>query len=60
MGMILILGTINAYSAISMATLKGEVTGDTWDNMLQKDEISRRLSFHEWLVENPDGKSDIK
>lgn len=58
-GTILILGTINAYSAISMATLKGEVTGDTWDNMLQKDEISRRLSFHEWLVENPDGKSDI-
>lgn len=27
--------------------------------MLQKEEIQRRLAFHEWLVENPEGKSDI-
>lgn len=58
-GIILVLGTVNAYSVISMATLQGEVTGDTWDNMLQKDEISRRYAFHEWLVENPEGKDDI-
>uniref|UniRef100_UPI004056BA50 hypothetical protein n=1 Tax=Acetatifactor sp. TaxID=1872090 RepID=UPI004056BA50 len=52
-------GTISAYSTIEMTKLEGEVTGDTWDNMLQKGELERRYAFHEWLLEHPEGKSDI-
>lgn len=58
-GIVIALGTINAYSVISMTTLTGEVTGDTWRNMLKKEELSRRMAFHEWLVENPEGENDI-
>lgn len=58
-GMILAFGTISAYSTINMATLEGEVTGDSWNNMLKKEEINKRYAFHEWLIEHPEGESDI-
>lgn len=47
--------TLNAYSTISLATLQGEVTGDSWQNMQQKDEIHRRYAFHSYFLDEGNG-----
>lgn len=50
-GLIMVLGTVSAYSTVSMALMKGEVTAHSWEDMLNKEEILRRFAFHEYYVQ---------
>ena len=55
---ILVASTINVYSTIALSTKEGEVTGDSFDNMVQKTSIERQYAFHSWIIDNP-SESDV-
>lgn len=53
------IAIVCAFSTVSLLPIEGELTGASMEDMVKKNDLERQYSLHWWLLENPEGESDI-